>query len=208
MNEAETRAEHIDPALAAAGWGVVDGSKISREFPITPGRIEGLGRRGNPCSTSEACSYSVAAPEGEIVVGAAGYQPVTVHYVSESDACGYPGNQSVRITLVPENSTTPPPRLGRSARAAAANRMASETTSSTSASKKAPTMVLVPGSRRGRRLLPLPLTYLAARYPADSGRGPGRRRTRARAACHGLRAQCACALASGLRCVDSEPARG
>lgn len=25
MNEAETRAEHIDPALKAAGWGVVDG---------------------------------------------------------------------------------------------------------------------------------------------------------------------------------------
>ncbi|RYZ01657.1 MAG: DEAD/DEAH box helicase [Myxococcales bacterium] len=48
MNEAETRAEHIDPALAAAGWGVVDGSKILREFPITPGRIEGLGRRGKP----------------------------------------------------------------------------------------------------------------------------------------------------------------
>ncbi len=48
MNEAETRAEHIDPALAAAGWGVADGSKISREFPITPGRIEGLGRRGKP----------------------------------------------------------------------------------------------------------------------------------------------------------------
>jgi len=23
MNEAETRAEHIDPALAAAGWGAV-----------------------------------------------------------------------------------------------------------------------------------------------------------------------------------------
>ena len=23
MNEAETRAEHIDPALKAAGWGVV-----------------------------------------------------------------------------------------------------------------------------------------------------------------------------------------
>ena len=47
MNEAETRAEHIDPALKAAGWGVVDGSKIMREYPITPGRIEGLGRRGN-----------------------------------------------------------------------------------------------------------------------------------------------------------------
>ena len=26
MNEAETRAEHIDPALKAAGWGVVEGS--------------------------------------------------------------------------------------------------------------------------------------------------------------------------------------
>jgi len=25
MNEAETRAEHTDPALAAAGWGVVEG---------------------------------------------------------------------------------------------------------------------------------------------------------------------------------------
>jgi len=24
MNEAETRAENIDPALKAAGWGVVD----------------------------------------------------------------------------------------------------------------------------------------------------------------------------------------
>jgi len=46
MNEAETRAEHIDPALMAAGWGVAEGSKILREYPITPGRIEGLGRRG------------------------------------------------------------------------------------------------------------------------------------------------------------------
>ena len=46
MNEAETRAEHIDPALTAAGWGVVAGSRVRREVPITPGRIEGLGRRG------------------------------------------------------------------------------------------------------------------------------------------------------------------
>jgi type I site-specific restriction endonuclease len=46
MNEAETRAEHIDPALKAAGWGVVEGSRIRREYSITPGRIEGLGRRG------------------------------------------------------------------------------------------------------------------------------------------------------------------
>jgi len=48
MNEAETRAEHIDPALKAAGWGVIEGSKILREYPITLGRIEGNGRRGKP----------------------------------------------------------------------------------------------------------------------------------------------------------------
>jgi type I restriction enzyme R subunit len=48
MNEAETRADHIDPALKAAGWGVVEGSKILREYHITPGRIEGHGRQGRP----------------------------------------------------------------------------------------------------------------------------------------------------------------
>ena len=46
MNESETRAELIDPALKAAGWGVVEGSKILREYRITAGRIEGRGRRG------------------------------------------------------------------------------------------------------------------------------------------------------------------
>ena len=45
LNEAETRAEHVDPALKAAGWGVVEGSRVRREH-ITPGRIEGYGRRG------------------------------------------------------------------------------------------------------------------------------------------------------------------
>jgi len=45
MNEAETRAEHIDPALKAAGWGVVDGSRIHREYPITLGRLQGHGTR-------------------------------------------------------------------------------------------------------------------------------------------------------------------
>ena len=47
MNEAETRAEHIDPALKAAGWGVVEGSIVRREYPITLGRLQGgQGRRG------------------------------------------------------------------------------------------------------------------------------------------------------------------
>lgn len=42
-NEAETRAEHIDPALKAAGRGVVEASRILREYPITLDRIEGHG---------------------------------------------------------------------------------------------------------------------------------------------------------------------
>ena len=47
MNEAETRAEHIDPALSAAGWGVVEGSRILREkqCEITPGRLLSAGKR-------------------------------------------------------------------------------------------------------------------------------------------------------------------
>ncbi len=48
MNEAETRAEHIDPALKAAGWGVVDGSKVMREYRITEGRLQGAGQRSKP----------------------------------------------------------------------------------------------------------------------------------------------------------------
>lgn len=46
MNEAETRAEHIDPALSAAGWGVVEGSRILREHIITLGRLQGSGGKG------------------------------------------------------------------------------------------------------------------------------------------------------------------
>ena len=45
MNEAETRAEHIDPTLKASGWGVVEGSRILREHGITLGRLQGGGKR-------------------------------------------------------------------------------------------------------------------------------------------------------------------
>ena len=57
MNEAETRAEYIDPALKAAGWGVVEGSRIRREYAITPGRIEGQGRRGKPLTADYVLEY-------------------------------------------------------------------------------------------------------------------------------------------------------
>jgi type I restriction enzyme R subunit len=46
MNEAETRAEHIDPALKSVGWGVVEGSRVLREHGITLGRLQGSGGKG------------------------------------------------------------------------------------------------------------------------------------------------------------------
>jgi type I restriction enzyme R subunit len=57
MNEAETRAEHIDPMLLAAGWGTVPGSRIRREYLITLGRLEGNGKRGNALSADYVLEY-------------------------------------------------------------------------------------------------------------------------------------------------------
>jgi len=57
MNEAETRAELIDPQLTKAGWGVVEDSKVLRErnvykntdgVKITDGRIQVGGKRAKP----------------------------------------------------------------------------------------------------------------------------------------------------------------
>jgi len=48
MNEAETRAELIDPKLKEAGWGVIEGSKILREHIITIGKIQTGGGRAKP----------------------------------------------------------------------------------------------------------------------------------------------------------------
>lgn len=46
LNEADTRAEYIDPQLAAAGWGVVEGSRIRREYYIrNPDKIHPSGRK-------------------------------------------------------------------------------------------------------------------------------------------------------------------
>ena len=56
MNEAETRAELIDPQLREAGWGVIDGSKILRERHITKGKIQ-AGGRGKPLVTDYILVY-------------------------------------------------------------------------------------------------------------------------------------------------------
>jgi type I restriction enzyme R subunit len=63
VNEAETRAELIDPALRSAGWGVVADSRVRRET-ICPGRIEGAGRRGKP----EIADYVLAFRKHKLAV--------------------------------------------------------------------------------------------------------------------------------------------
>ena len=57
MNESETRAEYIDPALVEAGWGVTPGSRVRREYPITLGRLEGAGLRGKALTADYVLEY-------------------------------------------------------------------------------------------------------------------------------------------------------
>lgn len=57
MNEAETRAELIDPKLKESGWGVVDGSKILREYNITAGKIQTGGGRAKPLIADYVLMY-------------------------------------------------------------------------------------------------------------------------------------------------------
>ena len=78
MNEAETRAELIDPKLKACGWGVVAGSKILRErnvCKITDGRIQVGGGRKKPLIADYILVYKgiklavVEAKSNELEVG-------------------------------------------------------------------------------------------------------------------------------------------
>ena len=74
MNEAETRAELIDPALAAAGWGVIDGSRTRREV-IAPGRLTGAGKRSEAKAADYVLVYrntKLAAVEAKAVTKGVG----------------------------------------------------------------------------------------------------------------------------------------
>jgi type I restriction enzyme, R subunit len=57
MNEAETRAELIDPKLKACGWGVIEGSKILREYNITAGKIQTGGVRAKKLTADYVLVY-------------------------------------------------------------------------------------------------------------------------------------------------------
>lgn len=75
MNEAETRAELIDPKLKACGWGVVEGSKILREYNITAGKIQSGGIRSKKVTADYVLVYKgiklavVEAKKDELEVG-------------------------------------------------------------------------------------------------------------------------------------------
>ena len=56
MNEADTRAELIDPKLKQAGWSVIEHSFIRREV-ICPGRILSGGKRGNSVDSDYVLVY-------------------------------------------------------------------------------------------------------------------------------------------------------
>ena len=47
MNESDTRLHKIDPQLKAAGWGVMDGSRITTEYTFTKGKISQT-QKGKP----------------------------------------------------------------------------------------------------------------------------------------------------------------
>ena len=93
MNEAETRAEYIDPALAAAGWGVVEGSRIRREYPITLGRLEGFGRRGKALTADYVLIYRNT--KLAVVEAKAWDEPLTE---GVAQAKNYAGKLAVRFT--------------------------------------------------------------------------------------------------------------
>ena len=75
MNESETRAELIDPKLKACGWGVVEDSKILREYNITAGKIQTGGGRSKKLTADYVLVYKgiklaiVEAKSADLEVG-------------------------------------------------------------------------------------------------------------------------------------------
>ena len=57
MNESQTEFEYIDPALREAGWGVLEGSRVRKQFPITQGRLLGHGRKSQPLKADYLLEY-------------------------------------------------------------------------------------------------------------------------------------------------------
>jgi len=75
MNEAETRAEYIDPKLKESGWGVTEDTKVLREYKVTLGKIQTGSGRAKPLIADYVLVYHgrklavVEAKSDEIEVG-------------------------------------------------------------------------------------------------------------------------------------------
>lgn len=94
MNEAETRAELIDPLLKAAGWGVIEGSRIRMEFPINKGRLIGHGQRSKPDKADYVLQYKNR--NLAIIEAKAKDRPFTEGVAQAKD---YAGKLQVRFTF-------------------------------------------------------------------------------------------------------------
>src|ERR1017187_1746414 len=139
MNEAETRADHIDPALTAAGWGVVVGVSLaptlvrplraplpsaSRSRGVAPGSAW-LAPFGAPASSARLglCSGRRVPPPPTSRLGlCCGYRnssaPKAHPNFSPGQRPGYPTPQNTQaLKGRPKNSAPvsdfPPPTLGR-----------------------------------------------------------------------------------------------
>lgn len=129
MNEADTRAELIDPALKEAGWGVVAGSRVRREV-ITLGRLQGGGQRtrgdiadyvlfyqGQKLAVIEAKKRDLPVTEGlaqakryaerlqtrfAYATNGVGLYRVDMHTGEEGPVAGYPTPEALWAETFPE----------------------------------------------------------------------------------------------------------
>ncbi len=75
MNEADTRAELIEPKLKECGWGIVEDSKVLREYNITAGKIQTGGVRSKKLTADYVLVYKgiklavIEAKSDELGVG-------------------------------------------------------------------------------------------------------------------------------------------
>ena len=75
MNEADTRAELIEPQLKQSGWGTTEDSRILREYHITAGKIQTGGGRTKPLIADYVLVYQgrklaiIEAKSNELEVG-------------------------------------------------------------------------------------------------------------------------------------------
>lgn len=85
MNEAGTRAEHVGPVLKAAGWGVVEGSRVLREHSITRATVL-------PCKLSKG-KDTISIVSGDAVFSCLARAVATLG--------GYPGKSDISLMLSP-----------------------------------------------------------------------------------------------------------